>query len=403
MGERLDRLMERARSLPELREHADGLPVAQKAEGARIYDVENHGYIDYTGGRGAAILGYANQFVLDAVRKTLSAGVPDGLHTPLEVELAESLERFVPWAASFSLFRSQDEALRAAVQGARQLTGRDVVLVVEGSGSPSLDDLVLSGGRSKGFVREVPAWDVDRIEAALAAGASKTAALVVDPLATRFGVIPPPEGLLPRLAEVCRHHGVLLVLDERVTGFRVARDGAAGWAGVEPDLAIYGGALGGGFPIGVLAWRDGLERSTGPAGHVFPTPHPASLAAAEAVLSILKNDAVYERLEERTSQLIGGLASLAERFGRPLVINAVGSVFSLYVSREPVTDRPSAQAADGDAYRRLASGLREEGVLLPLQGLQPLFLSHAHSQKDVEETLAAWERVLLKLHQEDLP
>ncbi len=403
MGQRLEQLLERARLLPELTGHGDGLPPAQKAEGARIYDVENHGYIDYTGGRGAAILGYANQFVLDAVRKTLAAGLPDGLHTPLEVDLAEALERFLPWAGAFLFRRSQHEALRAAVQTARRVTGRELVLLLDGSGCPALDDLALTGSRGKGIVREVPAWEAERIEAALTGGGSKIAALVVDPLVTRFGVIPPPDGMLPRLAKVCKRHGILMILDERVTGFRVAREGGAGWAGVVPDVAVYGGALGGGFPIGVLAWQKGFDEPSEGGVPSNQTPHPASLAAAEAVLSILKNDAVYERLAERTGQLTEGLTALAERFGRPLTINSAGSVFALYFSRKPVTTRALAEDADAQEYRRFATGLREEGVLLPLDGLQPLFLSHAHSQKDVEETLAAFERVFLRLHQEDLP
>ena len=402
MGQRLDQLLERAGGLPDLRDHARSVPLVQKAEGSRVYDVDNHGYIDYTGGGGAAMLGYANQFVLDAVRKTLATGVPDGFHTGQEIELAEALGRFVPWAGSFTFHRSDDEAMDAALAAAVALTGKERILFLRGASARDGAGCV-GRGRSPHGSRELEGWDEDRIEAAIVGGASKVAAVVVDPLLTACGVIPPPEGLLSRLAGVCAEHGVLVVLDERVTGFRLGRDGAAGWAGIEPDVAVYGGALGGGFPIGVVAFARGTEapRPAWPGSR--GSAHPVALAAAEAVLSVLKNDAVYERLAERTAQLTGGLLALAERFGRPMVINAAGSVFALYLSREAVTGATHAAAADAEAYRRLAAGLREEGILLPLEGLRPLFLSHAHSQKDVEETLAACERVLLRLHQEDLP
>ncbi len=389
--------------LPELLRHAEGIPLVQKAEGSRVYDVDNHGYIDYTGCAGSAMLGYANQFVLDAVRKTLANGVPDGLHTPQEVELASVLAQFIPWAEVFTFHRSGEEAMIAALEAAGRLTERERVLFLRG-GTTGAESGCAGQGAALHGGRELEGWDADRIEAAIVGGASKLRAVVVDPLLTGCGVVPPPEGLLARLVAVCAEQGVPLVLDERVTGFRLGREGAAGWAGIEPGIAVYGGALGGGFPIGVVAYGQGMRPSDRDDGHFhLPAAHPVSLAAAEAVLSILKNDAVYERLEERTNQLTDGLIALAERFGRPMVINAVGSIFALYLNREPVTGETSAAASDLAGYRRLAGGLREEGILLPMDGYRPLFLSHAHSQKDVEETLAACERVLLRLHQEDLP
>lgn len=403
MGQRRDELLERARALPELLFRSDRQPVALKAQGARIYDVDNLGYIDYTGAGGAAVVGYANQFILDAVRKVLGSGLPDGLHVPQEVELAESLQQFLPWASSLWLSRNQDEAMRRALQWVRLRTGRDGLLVLDGGARLPVDVVGSAADREKAPVREVPGWDVERIEAALTVGASKVGALVLDPLMTRCGVVPPPEGVVRGIAETCRRLGVMLVLDERVSGFRVARGGAAGWLDVVPDLAVYGGALGGGFPIGVVAFREPaeaiLDADTGP----VPAPHPVSLAAAEAVLSILKNNTTYLRLEERAEQLEAGILALAARFERPMVVNRIGSVFALFVARRPVTNRVAAEAADRAAYRRLADVLQAEGVLLPHEPGGTAFVSSAHGAKDVEETLAAFERVLMKLHKEDLP
>jgi glutamate-1-semialdehyde 2,1-aminomutase len=242
---------------------------------------------------------------------------------------------------------------------------------------------------------------VSKIIAALTSGSSKLAGMIVDPLMGRFGVVPPPEGALEEIAEACRDTGVPLILDERVSGFRVHRGGMAMRARVTPDVALYGAALGGGFPIGVVAFRDAQE----PLDRFLsvPMPHPASLAASEAILSILKNDAVYERLEERTEQLVAGLLDLSERFARPMTVNRLGSVFSVYLTDTPVANKKHVEATDGEAYRQLATMLRHEGILFPPEPGRAAFVSSTHGAKDIEETLAACERVFLRIHREDSP
>jgi len=401
MGRRYDELIEKAVSVPVLRAGAERVMVAQKAEGPRVFDVDNVGYIDYIGGGGATILGFANQFVLDAVRKALAGGVPEGFHVPQEIDLAETLTRFLPWVASWWFCRSQDEAFRHVLQWARQSTGKKRFLVLDGGaplrvGAPA--ELSIDSGNP---IREVRGWDVPKIIAALTSGSTKLAALILDPLMGRFGVIPPPDGVLKEIAEACQENGVLLVMDERVTGFRVHRGGAAARAGIIPDAAVYGAALGGGFPIGVVAFRE--ENPPLDGFDPLPTPHPVALGAADAILSILKNDAVYEHLEKRTDQLVGGLRALADRFDRPMTINQVGSVFAVYLTDKPLLDRKGFEASDRDGYRQFAVALRSEGILLPREAGRAAFVSSTHGAKDVEETLAACEKVLLNLHQEDLP
>jgi glutamate-1-semialdehyde 2,1-aminomutase len=400
--------------LPDLVAHAELHPMAMKAKGAQIFDVDNHGYIDYTAGGGAAIVGYANQYLLDAVRKVLTNGVPEGLHVPQEVELAESLGQFVPWVGTWCFTRHTDDALRLALALVHRMTGKQLVLTLDGSARCCAETSVLRiEGTPAGvdqlpadtwtLVREVPGWDLDRIEAALSAGASKLAAVCIDPLMTRFGVVPPPAGVLARVAEVCRDHGIMVIANEVVSGLRLDRGGVAAWSGMVPDVAVYGGPLGGGFPLGALALHRevdaGVLAELGP----LPVPHPVALAAAEAILSILKNDSVYTRLAERTEQLLSGIEALANRFARPMRLNRMGSVFALYMAREPVVDKASFDRADAAAYRRFASAMMREGVLLPQAPSSTAFLSHAHSGKDVDETLAVCERVLLKHYQEDMP
>ena len=399
MGRRQDELIEKAASVPFLRVGADRVLVAHKAEGPRVFDVDNVGYIDYIGAGGASIVGYANQFVLDAVRKVLAGGIPEGFHVPQEVDLAETLGRFLPWVGSWWFCRSQDEAFRHVLQWARQTTGKKRFLVLDGGaplrvGAPA--DLAIEPGNP---IREVRGWDVPKILAALTSGGSKLAALIVDPLMGRFGVVPPPDGVLQEIAEACRDNDVLFVMDERVSGFRVHRGGASALAGVVPDAAVYGAALGGGFPIGVVAFREAQPPLDGV--DPVPTPHPAALGAADAILSILKNDAVYEQLEKRTDQLVTGLLSLAERFEWPLVINRVGSVFAIYLTDKPVDSQRRLKASDGEGYRRFAELLQTEGILVPSEPGRAAFVSSNHGAKDIDETLAACEKVLLKLHQED--
>jgi glutamate-1-semialdehyde 2,1-aminomutase len=399
MGRRQDELIEKAVSVPFLRVGADRVLVAHKAEGPRVFDIDNVGYVDYIGAGGATIVGYANQFVLDAVRKVLAGGIPEGFHVPQEVDLAETLTKFLPWVESWWFCRSQDEAFRHVLQWARQTTGKKRFLVLDGGaplrvGAPA--GLAIEPGNP---IREVKGWDVPKILAALTSGGSKLAALILDPLMGRFGVVPPPEGVLKEIAEACRDNDVLFVMDERVSGFRVHRGGIAALAGVVPDAAVYGAALGGGFPIGVVAFREAQPPLNG--FDPLPTPHPAALGAADAILSILKNDSVYEQLEKRTDQLVTGLLGLAERFDWPLTVNRVGSVFALYLTDKPVINQRGLKASDGEGYRQFASLLRSEGILLPREPGRAAFVSSTHGAKDIDETLAACEKVLLNLHQED--
>jgi len=405
MGQRREELLERAQTLPELRRRALRHPVAQKAQGSRIYDVDNHGYVDYTGGAGAAIVGYANQFILDAVKKVMAAGIPDGLHIPQEVDVAEALGQLIPWAGPWFFLRNHDEALRVALQWVRRSTGKPYFVVLDGGARWAMGDLFveLPGDRRAAPIREVPGWDLQKIEATLTAGASKLAGVVIDPLMSRFGVVPPPPGALAEIAEVCQKAGIVVILDEVISGFRIHRGGAAELYGITPDIGVYGGALGAGFPIGALAFRKGMDGDAVAVDGGLPAPHPVSLAAAEAVLSILKNDTIYDRLEERSEQLVEGILALADRFGRRMTINRVGSVLAIYMGSEPVSGRETFERTDQAAYDRFVAGMLEEGVLLPQRLSGTAFVSHAHGAKDIEETLAACERVFLRFHQEDMP
>lgn len=401
MGRRREETIARARTLPTIRRLDGGHPLVQKAQGSRLYDVDNVGFIDYTGGHGTAIVGYANQFVQDAAKRVLASGVPSGAAGPLEVDLAESLEQFLPWVATWWLCRDEDLAMRRAMAWARSRTGRGGILTV---GGVVRTDGLPEKARVDTSVRTLEGWDLAQIEAAVSAGASRLAAVVVDPLLSSAGLIPAPEGALNRIAEVCRSARVLLIMDERLAGFRVHRGGASGLFDVVPDAAVYGGALAGGFPIGAVGFAEEVELDE----EILPSmgasrPHALAVGAADAVLSILKNDAVYARMDERSCQLQEGIQALGERFSRPVRVNRIGSIFALYLTAAEVVDGDTAGGVGPDGYRRLVEGLRSDGVLLPPESGRAAFISSAHGAKDIEETLAAFERVLMRLHQEDLP
>jgi len=401
MGRNHDDLMNRVSLLPVLRAGAADTIVARKAIGPKVYDLDNIGYIDYLGGGGSSVVGFANQFVLDAVKKVLDFGVPTGFHVPQEADLAETLTRFLPWIGTWWFCRNQDEAMREVLQWARRSGKNEIVTL---SGGARLGAGACLGSTCGDLaVREIASWNVDRIIGEIRDHAATTAAVVVEPLMTRFGLIPLEGEAVKAIADACREVGVQLIFDERVSGFRLARGGAAAWVGVTPDAAVYGSALGGGFPIGAVGFN--IERAeVEPGGdEILAIPHSVSLAAAEAVLSILKNDTTYARLEERAAQLADGILNLADRFNRAIVVNRVGSVFALYVGVKKITTGTTARRADADAYRRLVSGLRAEGVLLPPAQGGTGFVSSAHGAKDIEETLAAFEQVLLRFHHEDLP
>ncbi len=401
MGQQYDELMTRADLLPVLRSGAVDSVVARKAQGPKVYDLDNIGYIDYLGGGGSSVVGFANQFVLDAVKKVLDFGVPVGFHVPQEADLAETLTRFLPWIGTWWFCRNQDEAMREVLMWARRSDKRDIITLEGGARLGAGACLGSTCGDTA--VREIASWNVDRIVGEIREHAATTAVVVVEPLMTRFGLIPIEAETVKAIAEVCRDEDVLLVFDERVSGFRLARGGAVAWTGVTPDAAVYGSALGGGFPIGAVGFnaeRDGVE----PGGdEILAIPHSVSLAAAEAVLSILKNDTTYDRLEERSAQLADGILNLADRFQQPIVVNRVGSVFALYLGTKKVASGTAARRADTDAYRRLVRGLRDEGVLFPPAQGGTGFVSSAHGAKDIEQTLVAFERVLLRFHKEDLP
>lgn len=386
-----------------------------KAQGCRVFDEDNVSFIDFTNGDGSCLLGFANQFVLEAVRKAATLGLATGFANAIEVELAEACSEFFPEYAPWVFTSSETEAWELAIRCCRRHTGRFRLVVFDGNRPGALEAVQVTPGGPVGLslprlaglspelsrvVRIVPWGNAEALGQVLDEVGVDTAAVILDPIASQFGVLPQDQTFFQQVRELCRGAGALLVVDETLTGFRLGRGGANSLLQLDADVLIMGGALGGGVTtLGAVTFAKRLEIRLG--DEIAPPASPLALAAANATLSVLRNDATYLRLEERASQLEAGVVALAAKFARPLRINRMGSIFSLSFSRQGVTSGATAASCDQTTYRRFWESTRENGALLPAKSPSPGFLSLAHGVKDVEAALQAMEAALRKMQKED--
>jgi len=416
MGQRGEELLAQARKVAPLaaRRGEDTLLLA-KAQGCRVYDADNVAYIDLLGGGGANLLGYGNQYVLDAVRRASTTGLVSGFHATAELELVELLQELLPALSPWVLAPSENIAWELALRWCRRDTGRQRVIVFDGNRRGAVEAFHVGAAGPVGIsqsllagipvevarlVRVAPWGDIEAFEALMGEVGIDTAAVVVDPVASQFGVVAPAPEFIARVAERTRAVGARLVLDETLTGFRLARGGAGEAFGISPDVAVFGGVLGGGVAqLAAVAWRRDLAAV--PGDELVPPPSPIAVLAATATLSVLRNDAVHLRLEERGAQLQSGVEAAAERFQRHLRCSRLGSIFSLAFSRQPVVDGNSFARVDQETWARFVRHTRDGGVLLPTRASSLAFISHAHGVKDVEVVVATMEAALKRMLKED--
>lgn len=417
MGQRSEELLALARSkAPLTARRGEETLLLAKAQGCRVYDADNVAYLDVLCGGGSTLLGYANQYVMDAVRRVGSLGLAAGFHSTVEIEVLQVLSDLLPSLSPWVFTSSETEAWETAIRWCRRDTGRQRVIVFDGNRRGAVEAFHVAGAGPAGIsqplsdgipletvrlVRVVPWGDIEAFSKVLDEVGVDVAAVVLDPIAGQFGVIRPDPEFLAAVQEMSRSAGARLILDETLTGFRLARGGAAEVFAMAPDISVFGGVLAGGVSgMGAVAWSNELGVDT-PGDDLPPPPPPFALLAANASLSVLRNDAVHQRLEERGAQLQSGIESLAERFGRPLRCNRVGSIFSCAFSRQPVVDGTTFARVDQDTWERFSRGARDAGLLLPARSPSPCFLSHAHGVKDLEQILTAMETVLRRMQRED--
>jgi len=401
-----------------MREAQRPTPLAiESATGSTLVDRDGNAYVDYVLGFGPILLGHRPPEVERAVEEQLRRGVLFGAQHEGEVELAERLVELVPSAELVALSNSGSEAVHAALRFARVATGRSAVIKFEGHYHGWLDPLHVSGpaappragsGRPVHGVPGLPApadvllcpWnDLAVVSRMLAEHEGKIAAIIMEPVPCNFGNYEPFPGYLAGVRELCDEHGVILVFDEVITGFRVALGGAQERYGVEPHLTVLGKAMASGFAVSAVAGSAevmSVAHTGGPVRHIGTyNGNAISAAAANATLEALARggDGLYGQLESRSAQLAEGIREVARDLGAPLVVNQVGSVVHLlWKPRIPVRNHEDAYESDSAAVADIAANLLGSGILALERGLW--FLSAAHTEADVDRTVAAAERAI---------
>jgi glutamate-1-semialdehyde 2,1-aminomutase len=380
-----------------------------KGKGARLTDVDGHSYIDYVMSWGPLILGHCHLEVTEALTRALDTGTSFGACAPGEVELAERIQQAFPSIERVRLVNSGTEATMSALRVARAATGRDKILKFEGCYHGHADSLLVKAGSgvatlglpdSPGVPRAlaeltltVPFNDFGALEAIFSAHRSEIAAAIVEPVVGNAGCIPPQPRFLEKLRSLTAEQGTALIFDEVMTGFRVAYGGAQQLYEIKPDLTTLGKIIGGGLPVGAYGGDAALMDQVAPAGPVYQagtlSGNPLAVAAGLKTLEVIHRPGFYERLETLSARLASRLLEAAKKARVPLTVNRVGSMFTAFFAPEPVTDYASAKKSDIIRFGRFFRSLLAYGVYFPPSQFEAGFVSAAHSETDIEETVEA--------------
>ncbi|BAS67355.1 glutamate-1-semialdehyde 2,1-aminomutase [Bathymodiolus septemdierum thioautotrophic gill symbiont] len=390
-----------------------------KGEGAYLFDADDNKYIDYVASWGPMILGHANQAVVDAVRDTLEKGLGFGAPTEIETTLAKKVCEMVPSIELVRMVSSGTEATMSAIRLARGHTGRDKIIKFEGCYHGHSDALLVkagSGALTLGIPTSpgVPADfakhtltleynNLEQVREVLSEVDSEVACIIVEPVAGNMNCIPPVEGFLQGLRALCDEHGVILIFDEVMTGFRVAKGGAQEKFNVKPDLTTLGKVIGGGLPVGAFGGRREIMASIAPLGPVYQagtlSGNPMSMSAGLAMLNAIDNDKdLYKNLEQKATRLTSGIVAKAKENNIPMTANVVGGMFGLFFTdAESVTNFTQTSQCNVERFNKFFHLMLNEGVYLAPSAYEAGFVSTAHTDKDIENTIKKAERCLKKL------
>jgi glutamate-1-semialdehyde 2,1-aminomutase len=388
-----------------------GTPVFPvRGEGAWIEDATGARYVDLVQSWGALLFGHAHPVIVAAATAAAERGTSFGMPTEGEVELAQRIVDAVPSVELVRMVSSGTEAAMSAVRLGRGVTGRDLIVKFEGCYHGHSDALLAKGGGSglatlglpgspgvtDGAARDTltaPYNDVERVRALFAERGEAIAAVIVEPVAANMGVVPPAEGFLQALRELCTEHGALLIFDEVITGFRIAYGGAQSVYEITPDLTVLGKVMGGGFPCAAFGGRRDLMEQLAPVGPVYQagtlSGNPVAVAAGIAALDLARTSDPYPALERTAIELVDGLRDAFAVRGIPVTINRAGSMFSVFFTSGPVGNFVDAKAADHQRYARLFHHLLGKGVALPPSGYELWTLGTAHGGAELERVLDA--------------
>jgi len=386
-----------------------GTPVFfERGEGARLIDTRGRSYIDYVGSWGPLIAGHAHPAVVAGVQEQAAKGTSFGAPCEIETELAERVCERVAACERVRFVSSGTEATMSAIRLARGATGRDELIKIEGCYHGHVDSLLVQAGSGMmtlglpgspgvpavlaGLTHVVPFNDPGAVEQVFAKRGDKIAALIVEPVAGNMGVIPPARGYLERLRELTAASGGILIFDEVMTGFRVHRGGAQTLYGVEPDLSCFGKVIGGGLPAAAYGGRAELMEQIAPTGPVYQagtlSGNPLAMRAGVETLDLLDDEA-YRYLERLSDRLQVGLARAASEAGVAMTSNRVGSMTTAFFRSGDVTNYTDAVASDTESYARFFHGMLERGIYLAPSQFEATFVSLAHTDDEIDTTIAA--------------
>lgn len=384
----------------------------QTAKGATITDADGNTYIDYVGSWGPMILGHAHPEVIAAIQEAATRGTSYGAPTELEVLLAQEVIDAFPSIEKLRLTSSGTEATMSALRVARGFTSRAKIVKFEGCYHGHGDSLLVRAGSgvatlglpdSPGVLPEVaqntitvPFNDAHALELVFEKAGDQIAAVIIEPVAGNMGCVPPHADYLADVRRITAQHGAVLIFDEVMTGFRVARGGAQELYGIKPDLTCLGKIIGGGLPVGAFGGRREIMDQVAPVGPVYQagtlSGNPLAVTAGLTTLRLLKSLDPYPQLERATSRLVEGMNEAAREAGIVAVSNRVSSMFTTFFSAEPVTDWTSAARSDREAFARFFHAMLDAGVYLAPSQFEAGFVSTAHSDEIIERTIAAARR-----------
>ncbi len=390
----------------------------KRAKGAYVYDEDDKQYIDYVGSWGPMILGHAHDEVLAAVAETIKNGLSFGAPTELETHMANRVCELMPSLDLVRMVNSGTEATMSALRLARGYTGRDKIVKFEGCYHGHSDSLLVkagSGALTLGVPTSpgVPASlaehtltltynDSEEVRKLFAEIGDQIACIIVEPVAGNMNCVPPVPGFLETLREVCDEHGSVLILDEVMTGFRVALGGAQGHYGITPDLTTLGKVIGGGMPVGAFGGKREIMQQIAPLGPVYQagtlSGNPVAMAAGLKNLELISQPGFFEAVTDKTRQLAEGLRERAQQCDIPLAINQVGGMFGFFFSEENNISRfEQVCACDAARFKSFYHGMLEQGVYMAPSSYETGFVSSAHTDEDLARTLDAAETVFKTL------
>ena len=395
--------------------------VVERGEGARIWDVDGNEYLDYVLSWGPLVLGHAAPPVLDALRDTMERGTSFGIPTGLEIQLAELVQGRMPHVEMLRFVSSGTEATMSALRVARAVTGRDLLLKFEGCYHGHADSFLVRAGSGvatlglpdspgvpgalAALTLTAPFNDIGAVEEIMRGHGDRIAAVIVEPVVGNSGFIAPDAAFHPALRRLCDAHGILLIFDEVMTGFRIAYGGAVERFGVTPDLTTLGKVIGGGLPVAAYGGRRDLMARVAPSGPVYQagtlSGNPLAMAAGVATLGALTRD-VHDGLARRTRALVEGLRGIAARRGVPLTADSAGSMFGFFFRAEPVRSFADAKESDVALFRRFFHAALERGVYIAPSAFEAAFMSTAHGDAEIALTLERLDAALAEARGQDV-